>query len=87
MNNVHPIFAEILKAIDEPRWAKQERIDNLLRQFNADYHEASELLDALFSGFKFRYSDGEWDRVEMLIETFKDKLYRVSQMHVEEDPE
>lgn len=82
---VHPIFADILKAIEEPRSSKQDRLDTLLREFNPDYLEASELLDAVFSGFKYRYSDGEWDRVEIALESFKDRLYRISQMPVEQD--
>lgn len=85
--NVHPIFTDLLNSISEPRWSKAEKLDTALREFNADYQEASELLDALFSGFKYRYSDGEWDRIEILIETFKDKLYRISTLVETDDPE
>lgn len=82
---VHPIFADILKSIDEPRWAKADRLDNLLREFNPDYNEAEELLNALFSNLKYRVSDGEWDRIEIALNNFKDKLYRISNMHAEQD--
>lgn len=92
--HVDPLFAAILEKmenVNEPRWSRQERLDQLIRDFSPDYNEAEELLDALFAGFKHRYSDGEWMRIEQLLETFKDKLYRIQTMEPQpeeaDDPE
>lgn len=76
------LIAKAAEQMPEPRWSRQEKLEEEISKFNPDFLEAEEMLDAIFGrNFKLgRCSDGQWDVVELALADFKRRLQRAADM-------